>query len=210
MRKGADAAALRRGLQEIRPWEQVDGCEQSTRNTPYEKGPGGGFLFSRLDQHSGPGNFALVKRSFFSRIVLTMKRTAKPPLRIVSNLERAGPQGPQPSRPLGEHGAKLWARATSEYTIDDVAGVGPRRRLSDALARSLQSQRSRSKKGLAFGRKRSMCGRPHALRCCGRTLRPDNRCDPGLASVRGRDWPAPEARAFKSCPSNSMTRNLCC
>ena len=25
-----------------------------------------------------------------------------------------------------------------------------------------------------------------ALRRCGRTLRPDDRCDPGLASVRGR------------------------
>jgi hypothetical protein len=39
----------------------------------------------------------------------------------------------------------------------NFAGAGPRWRLSDALARSLQSQRSRSKKGLAFGRKRSMC-----------------------------------------------------
>ena len=42
--------------------------------------------------------------------------------------------------------------------------------------------------------KEHVCGRPHALRRCGRTLRPDNRCDPGLASVRGRDWPALETR----------------
>jgi hypothetical protein len=39
----------------------------------------------------------------------------------------------------------------------NFAGAGPRWRLSDALACSFQSQRSRSKKGLAFGRKRSMC-----------------------------------------------------
>jgi hypothetical protein len=36
-------------------------------------------------------------------------------------------------------------------------GAGPRWQLSDALVRSLQSPRSRSKKGLDLGRKRSMC-----------------------------------------------------
>ncbi len=49
--------------------------------------------------------------------------------------------------------------------------------------------------GTGFGsEKEHVCGRPHAMRRCGRTLRPDNRCDPGLASVRGRDWPALETR----------------
>ena len=52
-----------------------------------------------------------------------MKKSAKPPLRIVGNLDAPGLQGPQPSRPLGAHGEKLWRRATAEYDIDDVAGV---------------------------------------------------------------------------------------
>src|ERR1700722_5407484 len=78
------------------------------------------------------------------------------------------------------------------------------------------------RKGLAFGSKESVCTlasngaeapekpRPHVLSAAIRSLRPGNRCDPGLASVRGRDWPAPETRAFKSCPSNSTTRNSYC
>jgi hypothetical protein len=39
----------------------------------------------------------------------------------------------------------------------NFAGPTPAGDLSDALARPLQSQRSRSKKGLAFGWKESMC-----------------------------------------------------
>ena len=46
--------------------------------------------------------------------------------------------------------------------------------------------------------KEHVCGRPHVLRRCGRTLRPDNRCDPGLASVRGRDWPVSETRSVQT------------
>lgn len=52
-----------------------------------------------------------------------MRKTEKSPLRIVGDLDAPGPQSPQPSRPLGEHGAKLWRRATAEYDISDVAGV---------------------------------------------------------------------------------------
>ena len=52
-----------------------------------------------------------------------MKKSGKPPLRVVSDLGAPGPQGPQPSRPLGEHGAKLWARVLEEYDVSDAAGV---------------------------------------------------------------------------------------
>jgi hypothetical protein len=93
----------------------------------------------------------------------------------------------------------------------NFAGAGPRWRLvrcSSSLS-SITALALEERTG--FGsEKEHVCGRPHVLRRCGRTLRPDNRCDPGLASVRGRDWPAPETRAFKSCPSNSTTRNLGC
>jgi hypothetical protein len=49
-----------------------------------------------------------------------MKKSAKPPLRIVTNLDA---MGPQPSRPLGAHGRALWAKVTGEYDIDDAAGI---------------------------------------------------------------------------------------
>jgi hypothetical protein len=52
-----------------------------------------------------------------------MKKSGKPPLRIVGDLDQPGPHLPQPARPLGEHGEKLWRRTTAEYDIDDVAGV---------------------------------------------------------------------------------------
>ena len=49
-----------------------------------------------------------------------MAKIPSPPLRIVGELDVTGSQ---PSRALGEHGLRLWRRATSEYAIDDVAGV---------------------------------------------------------------------------------------
>src|SRR5271166_4305894 len=39
-------------------------------------------------------------------------------------------------------------------------------------------------------------GRPRKLWRRVRTLRPDDRSGPELASVRGRDWPAPDARGL--------------
>jgi hypothetical protein len=52
-----------------------------------------------------------------------MKKTGKPPLRIVANLDASGPNPPRPSRRLGEHGAKLWGRVLAEYDVSDAAGV---------------------------------------------------------------------------------------
>ena len=49
-----------------------------------------------------------------------MVKTERPPVRIVPDPLATGPQ---PSRPLGEFGMRLWRRATSEYAIEDVAGV---------------------------------------------------------------------------------------
>jgi hypothetical protein len=34
-----------------------------------------------------------------------------------------GLSGPQPSRPLGEHGQALWGKVTREYAIEDAAGI---------------------------------------------------------------------------------------
>ena len=52
-----------------------------------------------------------------------MKKSGKPPLRIVGDLGAPGLQGPQPSRPLGKHGAQLWARVLEEYDVSDASGV---------------------------------------------------------------------------------------
>ena len=57
-----------------------------------------------------------------------------------------------PYTPMGARRRTGW-RERNAYTSPNLRRY---RRLSDALARSLQSQRSRSKKGLVFGRKKSM------------------------------------------------------
>jgi hypothetical protein len=49
-----------------------------------------------------------------------MKKSAKPPLRIVGKSDITGPQ---PSRSLGEHGRSLWDRVTAEYDVSDAAGI---------------------------------------------------------------------------------------
>jgi hypothetical protein len=49
-----------------------------------------------------------------------MKKSGTPALRIVG--DRA-PTGPQPSRPLGPHGSKLWASVLKEYDVSDASGV---------------------------------------------------------------------------------------
>jgi hypothetical protein len=65
-----------------------------------------------------------------------MRKTDKPPLRIVANLDAPGPHPPQPSRPLGEHGTRLWPRTTEEYRIEDVAGVEVLTQACQALDRA--------------------------------------------------------------------------
>jgi hypothetical protein len=67
--------------------------------------------------------FSLVKLRFFSRIFRQMKKSTQSPHLTVVDPTAPGAHLPQPARPLGEHGAKLWRRATAEYNIDDVAGV---------------------------------------------------------------------------------------
>jgi hypothetical protein len=57
---------------------------------------------------------------FLGYSFLMSKKPRDPPLRVVSNLD---PIGLQPSRPLGEHGRRLWDRVLAEYIVDDVAGV---------------------------------------------------------------------------------------
>jgi hypothetical protein len=49
-----------------------------------------------------------------------MAKKPRNPLHIVSDL---GGTGPRPSRTLGEHGLALWRRITSEYVVDDCAGI---------------------------------------------------------------------------------------
>jgi hypothetical protein len=49
-----------------------------------------------------------------------MKKTGQPP-RLTD--VAPGLSGPQPSRPLGPHGAALWSSVTAEYAIDDAAGI---------------------------------------------------------------------------------------
>jgi hypothetical protein len=50
----------------------------------------------------------------------------KPPFRIVpdpgSTESEAATSAPHPSRPLGEHGQKLWDQITAEFEIDDSPG----------------------------------------------------------------------------------------
>jgi Phage terminase, small subunit len=62
-----------------------------------------------------------------------MKKTDKTPH---LTLVEPGATGSQPSRPLGEHGEKLWRRATAEYDIDDVAGVEMLTQACQALDRA--------------------------------------------------------------------------
>ena len=56
-----------------------------------------------------------------------MKKPEKSPLRIVAEPGATGPEpdvtGPQPSRPLGQHGQRLWRHVTAEYDLSDVAGI---------------------------------------------------------------------------------------
>jgi P27 family predicted phage terminase small subunit len=47
------------------------------------------------------------------------KSPEKPPLAIVSG----DTAGPIPPRPLGQHGAALWRKVQSEYTITDCGGA---------------------------------------------------------------------------------------
>jgi hypothetical protein len=65
-----------------------------------------------------------------------MSKSGKPPLRIVANLDATGPHLPQPSRPRGEHGERLWRRTTEEYRIEDVAGVEMLTQACQALDRA--------------------------------------------------------------------------
>ena len=72
-----------------------------------------------------------------------------------------------------------------------------RAKLTDAELETVGDQRSRvslkwlpeQQKRLAFPSNESMSvGRPRRIDLARRTLRPDGRADPGLASVRGPDW----------------------
>jgi hypothetical protein len=97
-------------------------CGSGAESHAFEGAGGMSENFDRPSRGRGV-SFALVKLRFFSRIVSRMKKSGNTPLRIVADLDQPGPQGPQPSRPLGEHGAKLWARVLAEYDVSDAAGV---------------------------------------------------------------------------------------
>jgi hypothetical protein len=62
----------------------------------------------------------LVQLLFFWNIFPAMKESGLPPRLTVIG---TGSTEPQPSRPLGLHGQALWRRVTSEYDIEDAAGV---------------------------------------------------------------------------------------
>ena len=75
--------------------------------------------------------------------------------------------------------------------------IGARKIPPHTGSRWVFSNRSRSKKRLAFRSKESVCVDVREVWRRERTLRPDDRSGPGLAPVRGRDWPAPEKRGFE-------------
>jgi Phage terminase, small subunit len=62
-----------------------------------------------------------------------MKRSGRPP-----HLTLVGPDAtaPQPSRALGARGQGLWRRVTSEYVVEDAAGVEMLTQLCAALDRA--------------------------------------------------------------------------
>src|ERR1700722_18098885 len=62
-----------------------------------------------------------------------MKKTAAPP-RLT--LVEPGLTGSQPSRPLGAHGQALWRKTTTEYRIEDAAGVEMLTQACQALDRA--------------------------------------------------------------------------
>jgi hypothetical protein len=66
------------------------------------------------------GLFRVGEMELFPAYSLAMKKSEKPLLRIVSNLDATDPQ---PSRPLGPHGQALWRRVLGEYDVSDAAGV---------------------------------------------------------------------------------------
>jgi hypothetical protein len=82
------------------------------------------------------GHFCVGETKIFLAYTFRNAKVRQPPLRIVGDLGAPGPQGPQPFRPLGEHGDKLWRRATAEYAIDDVAGVEMLTQACQALDRA--------------------------------------------------------------------------
>jgi hypothetical protein len=41
-------------------------------------------------------------------------------MRLLADLDATGPQ---PSRPLGEHGMRLWRQLVSEYFLEDASGI---------------------------------------------------------------------------------------
>ncbi len=55
------------------------------------------------------------------------KKPEKAPLRIVADPGGSGREPaatlPQPTRPLGDHGQRLWNQVVSEYDVTDVAGI---------------------------------------------------------------------------------------
>jgi hypothetical protein len=61
-----------------------------------------------------------------------MKKPDPPRLTLVD----PGTTGPQPSRPLGEHGRALWKRVTTEYDFSDAAGSEMLLQLCAALDRA--------------------------------------------------------------------------
>jgi hypothetical protein len=48
------------------------------------------------------------------------KKPGKTPLHIVTGIDGTGPE---PPRPLGEHGQRLWDHVIAEYVVDDCAGI---------------------------------------------------------------------------------------
>jgi hypothetical protein len=58
---------------------------------------------------------------------MARKQSSESPLQIVADPAATGAQpalsDPQPARPLGEHGQRLWNKIVAEFDIDDAPGV---------------------------------------------------------------------------------------
>jgi hypothetical protein len=58
---------------------------------------------------------------------MATKQSSESPLHIVADRAATGAEpgltGPQPARPLGEHGQRLWNKIVAEFDIDEAPGI---------------------------------------------------------------------------------------
>jgi hypothetical protein len=90
----------------------------------------------------------------------------------------------------GTFGASV-STVSSEPTIARKSAIAARISAADRMSGFVNSDCTLAKKGLAFRSKESVYAVVGGRRSGRGTLRPGDRADPGLASVRGRNWFGP-------------------